>query len=45
LRGKQFLAAPHRPPRGRRVARERDVLKDARSGSGPTAGKAPDPRT
>jgi hypothetical protein len=36
---------PHRPPRGRHVARERDVLRDTRSGSGPTARKAPDPRT
>jgi hypothetical protein len=45
LRGDQFAATPHRLPWGRHVARERDVLQDTRSGPGPTAGKAPDPRT
>jgi hypothetical protein len=45
LRGDQFATAPHRPPRGRHVARERDVLQDTRGGSGPTARKVSGPRT
>jgi hypothetical protein len=43
LRGDQFAAAPHRPPRGRHVARERDVLQDTRGGFGPTTRKASGP--
>jgi hypothetical protein len=45
LRGDQFAAVPHRPPWRRHVVRERDVLQDTRGGSGPTARKAPGPRT
>jgi hypothetical protein len=45
LRDDQFAAAPHRPPRGRLMARERDVLQDTRGGTGPTARKASDPST
>jgi hypothetical protein len=39
------LHAPHQPPWGHHVVKEKDVLQDTRSGSGPTARKAPDPRT
>jgi hypothetical protein len=45
LRGDQFAATPHQLPRGRYVARERNVLQDTRSGSEPTARRASDPRT